>query len=393
MAAPPSAAAFQAKYLPRARLQGEGCALEPSQKVYVFSEATQPGGPLVLWELRGMIEMWGFPKQFEFHHWWRRQQPVRQSLLLALRLDRMDCRPSMKALDAGKTGIPQVFWPWCVTEWIVSTKLMLGLLLHYQLAFRKVAQRDGVKSCLKLILHRALADTAANLDATPPTGNEVSACRRPGPPDEACSHCEGARKRFMSFGMLRHLRLWELMCSLWAIAVETGCPFAQGWLDKLLLNVASKLDNAAMSAGWPTSPEGASLPRGQKRHRRLDPVAVEVACMAAAGPNKRFRSASRMIQSGAMDLGLGTGSAHEEVFMAAYFEKTFSVFSGVRHLSIALDGTTLGGEDTMKLVVWSPCTSTAAWLPPQALGSEAQVRRTITPNMLASLFVLSHCLL
>ena len=112
-----SAGAFEPRYLPYTRLLDQ--AQEPSQKVYVFKEATQPGGPLVLWELRSMIDMWGFPGQFEFHHWWRRQHAVRDKLNGALQLDMMGCRPSMKALEAGQTGIPLSFAPWCVTEWIV----------------------------------------------------------------------------------------------------------------------------------------------------------------------------------------------------------------------------------------------------------------------------------
>jgi hypothetical protein len=380
--------AFTHKYLPVDTSQK---AVLKAQKIYIFAEAARPGGPTVHWELRCIVDAWRFEgKTWEFHRWWRERRHERDQLFQAMGIHQFDCRPSLKSFTALS---PDQRHPtlerFIVNQPVVSTRCLLALLLFYQGSLRKTSQKTAVQQVLRHVCHMALKGDAAFVNASPPpVGQAPRCCKPPLTGDDVCGHCHAAYSRFQSFGTMKHWRLWELLCSLWRIALGGGCKFAECWVHSLVASLTERLDASCEAGQWPVTPEGMELLRGKKRHSTFDPMVCTTLCSLATGSKKRFRSAARMARSGNMDVDEGVARKEEEKFMAAYFDSSFAAFDGAKkQFSVALDASTLGGEDTMKLAIWSPDNDLAAWLVPQALrgksrGHQRQLTEVAVSEML-----------
>ena len=71
---------------------------------------------------------------------------------------------------------------------------------------------------------------------------------------------------------MNHGRLWELLCTLWCVALDGGCKFGESWVNSTLASLTERLDASCEAGRWPTAPEGMELLRCQKRHCTFDPV-------------------------------------------------------------------------------------------------------------------------
>ena len=101
------------------------------------------------------------------------------------------------------------------------------------------------------------------------------------------------------------------------------------------------------------------LSRGVRRGRHVSAgvkalVRDEVEC-------KHFRSSSFVLRGSGSGMCERSGRDFDEAHLRSYLLSSAKMGSGTVRWSVALDASTIGGEDTSFSAVWLPCCNTGFW--------------------------------
>ena len=155
-------------------------------------------------------------------------------------------------------------------------------------------------------------------------------------------------------------------CFLITLWSSTAACHAMGsWFARVLHTVSHALNIAILSGevGQPT-PERLPQPMGARKRRRLDPELRN--SFKAAVAEKRARNAQWHARGGGLELPSRTAGSLGETLAADYYWSSFKLLTGCDQLSVCLDASSVGGEDTMVLAAWSWQAGKGCWLVPQA---------------------------
>lgn len=342
-------------------------------KQVILPEPQRPSGPAVFWELRTIIDSLGFTgSHWSLHKWWRSFEEAHVGPALERAgLDITDVRISLKAAQGRakeKNELPPApgFY---MQEYVASTEGMVVLLCRWATTGRE-ERRASAHAVLYDIIAFTIAGKALDYmgDLVMPAGRADHCCRRPSQhPDFPCQHCAdvvkklGSHKDYVSAnGAWQYQAL--LLVTLWSSTA--ACHLIDMWFVKVLHVVCHALNMSILSGevGQPT-PERLPQPRGAVKRRRLDPELRS--SFKAAVSEKRVRNAQWHARGGGLDLCTRTAGALSEGLAADYYWSSFKLLSGCDQLSVCLDASSVGGEDTCILAAWSWQAARGCWLVPQ----------------------------
>lgn len=349
--------------------RGDPCKLSQLtyEKVYIFT-ASMAHSPQVFWELRLVAGPMNHDKKdFALNVWWRGQKVVFKRFCDEFELDPLEVRPSLKSAALSKAAVDLRA---CVDEYIISTSAMLIMLLHWTLYFKTKVGRTSAHNILLDLLRNCLASSvteedfwqACQLDEHVHDLDDPVCEDAPSPESDTCCHVAVMKGMFDELNLEHTESVVHMLLELFA--VRSKCQRVWQWLVRCLAAVGRHTDQMFLAPDTgKNTPEDLPMPKGDKRHRRLDPELKKMTTEAIAA--KRFRSGAAMARSGDCQLSVTTAKDMEFSTMADYLWSTAALATGTKQVAIALDASRLGGEDTCFFAAFFHRLNISAWLAPQ----------------------------
>jgi hypothetical protein len=343
-------------------------------KQIILPEPQRPSGPSVFWELRTIIAALGFAgSNWKLHRWWRSTEEAHVGPALERAgLDTTDVRVSLKCAQARakEENEQPPDAGFFMQEYVASTEGMVVLLCRWA-ATGAQERRASAHAVLYDIIAYTIADKAADHveGLGVPAGNGSHCCSRPSQhPSYPCQHCADVAKKLGNpADYVTANSQWQyqalLLITLWSSTA--ACHAMGSWFARVLHTASHALNIAILSGevGQPT-PERLPQPMGARKRRRLDPELRN--SFKAAVAEKRARNAQWHARGGSLDLPSRTAGSLGETLAADYYWSSFKLLTGCDQLSVCLDASSVGGEDTMVLAAWSWQAGKGCWLVPQA---------------------------
>ena len=274
---------------------------------------------------------------------------------------------------AAEVGIPVPAESAHLQAYTASTHAVVVLLCRWSLTGnkdRRVHARGMLHDIVSMVLWQDAHASAELLQM--PHRPEGAPCTRPsGDTRYTCRHCAeifmqvGRASGFDTAASQWHFQT-TLLITLWA-AIGTCC-IIDIWFSRALHAIcnAMYLAIASASVGQDT-PEHIPQPGGASERLRLDPGLRRLACKTGVAKG-RFRSAPGMARAGNIDVPPATARNMSAAFAADYYWTSFKVMQNWNQISLALDGSTVSGEDTVTFAAWQWEEQKCVWLVPQAHG-------------------------
>ena len=247
---------------------------------------------------------------------------------------------------------------------VFSTTALIVALLHWGRDLRKLQKQEAAKGILAEFLRVTfgLAELDFALSDAMLADAQGEACSGARHPDGLRCSCLAGLAGFTGAAQKFSHRDVAQLTAAWAAIPK--CERIAAWLSHALEQVAELIDCRVVGQhAGSTRLEDYLLERGHKRARRLDPAFGDL--LAEGVREKRFRSMASMLRGLDLDVGVSLGRACESQSMLPYYWSTSAIVGRAVQLSIAFDGSRLGGEDTCLFCFWSHADQLGGWLVPQ----------------------------
>ena len=335
-------------------------------KCYTLCKPLRPGGPLIFWEIRGIVQSLEYTsKGWDMNDWLKGQWTSLKEWwdhLGVLPVDFISSRRSSTSPKKTKPGATLLDEDDCPNEHVVSSDVLISCLAFWTFRLsnhRKHLAREVLRQVIAMLPAMSLKSVYCEPLFEYP-------CKHMRGNDTVCRTVLAMEHRFQElYGRQQHVHIADIIM---AMSAKADCGVACTWLAGVIARLSGMLDAKIPHMGLPTTPVGPPVLRGAKRARRLDDAVVKLHSIDVVR-SKKARSAACYARSQEGGLAVSTARSTELTTTSNYLWQSNQCFEGVVHASVCLDASRLGGEDTLHLGIWSPQKQRAAWLPPQVFNT------------------------
>lgn len=248
-----------------------------------------------------------------------------------------------------------------VNEFIASSRCVLCLLIYWEKSLS--TKREEAAKIIDDIFAKLLNLAGEPVDyvSVAPPHNIRHLCPMVSA-GRACIHCHDLEASLASTG-LRWPMMHSFVSELWRLYDQFRCGYAGLWFKTVIDSLAEFIDDRILPLPWQTEPMNIVAPRGAKRRRRQD---IEVLKLVS-NKRRKLLSTNMVVRSGLVDARTTLAAEAEHVVMGDYMVQLMETFGSKVQLSIALDASRLGGENTEFYAIYNHEVDKCGWLPPQAL--------------------------
>jgi len=338
------------------------------QKIFIFAQEVFDSGR-VFWEMRTLCRGLQRTQKWEMSEFWRRRKARACEVLAKHGLHVTHVRPSLEAYRS--LPVQEQFQEareFLQHEYTISTEAMFALLFMWANEARDQSVRQEAQALIHDVLEQCFGQADSfwsvlrfpeerQADLLEMVCEDVAAGVR-------CRHVGNFVRMSASIDRERASNVVP-----WLLQVAScDCPRSWLWYTEMVQQISLQVQHQVVGSQshFAASPEGIRMPRGAKRHLRLDTELRNTALEAVRG--KRFKSQAWCQRGGAVQVPRTTAQNFEAQWLGDYIFNLADQAKDTRQLCLALDASVLGGEDTLVFAAWFPKTRKAGWLTPQALG-------------------------
>lgn len=346
-------------------------------KLYLNEQDTLGTGRVAI-QMREICEQLAKdPKKWLMHEWWKSKQEWAMSFLSRCDIVSSHIRPSQKSL-ACRTGNGRVEFEGLShliqIEWTTSLRSMMFLLVHWGVEAHQKAVQGQAANLFRDLLQLVWGSRDVRpLWQSFMWEERVDDLEEPlceAAPD--CAETSCPRTERVTQTVLHNLQL-PLLVNIQGFifdlcSCQGQCKRLGRWFVDCVVSLTDAMGSTILEgdAGL-VNPELLNQLSGASKKRRLDPELHRAA--ASAIKSGRFRPCQAMARSGVLAVPARTAQDFDLRMLVGYLHRTKELAGATKQLSVALDGSTIGGEDSTFFASWFWRAEVGAWLPMQAPAS------------------------